>query len=97
MDNFPHNSCHQADNATFSSSCERMTGGAGCSGRMACYCLGITEADVTETIVALQLRTVREIRRHTGAGDGCTACHQVLKQLLEAHSSSSPEVICSVR
>jgi bacterioferritin-associated ferredoxin len=67
--------------------------------RIACRCLGVAEATVTDAIGALQLRTVREVRQHTGAGDGCTACHRRLKALLERHgySSSSALPICSVR
>jgi len=37
--------------------------------------------------------TLKDIRCHTGAGDGCMICHQELRALLErrmSYSSSSP-------
>ena len=69
-----------------------------CPGRLACRCLKITEETVIETAAALGLHTVSDLRRHTGAGDGCTACHQRLRLLLtHAQSSSSSSPICSVR
>jgi bacterioferritin-associated ferredoxin len=45
----------------------------------------------------LGLQSIKEIRSHTGAGDGCTACHGCLRDLLERYAYSSPEPICSVR
>ena len=69
-----------------------------CPGRYVCHCLKITEEEVVEAVAVLGLSTVSEVRRHTGAGDGCTACHQRLRLLVVActqSSSSSP--ICSVR
>jgi NifU-like protein len=83
-------------NSTFPCSESPCKAAVSC-GRMVCHCLGITEATIVDTIVTLGLRNVKEVRSHTGAGDGCTACHQALKQLLEIHSSSSPEYICSAR
>jgi bacterioferritin-associated ferredoxin len=34
-------------------------------------------------ITRLELRTVRDVRQITGAGDGCTCCHAKLKEYLE--------------
>jgi len=31
----------------------------------------------------LGLRTVKEVRQATGAGDGCTCCHRQIRGLLE--------------
>ncbi|HXG10870.1 MAG TPA: (2Fe-2S)-binding protein [Gemmataceae bacterium] len=69
----------------------------GCSLRVVCHCLQVTEAAVVEAITALGLQSIKEIRSHTGAGDGCTACHGCLRDLLERYAYSSPEPICSVR
>ena len=52
-----------------------------------CRCLQLTEADVAETVAALGLRTLDEVRRCTGAGDGCTACHRRLRACIERHAS----------
>ena len=69
-----------------------------CPGRYACRCLRITEEEVVQAVTTLRLRTVDELRRHTGAGDGCTACHRTLRLLLHQHAqSSSSSPICSVR
>ena len=69
-----------------------------CPGRLACHCLGVTEEAVLEAATVLGASTVNDLRRLTGAGDGCTACHQRLRLLLvSAQSSSSSSPICSVR
>jgi bacterioferritin-associated ferredoxin len=54
-----------------------------CRGHFICDCLQITEAAVVDAIVNLDLRTVRDIRRQTGAGEGCTYCHERLRQVLD--------------
>jgi len=71
-----------------------------CPGQFLCRCLGVTEETVVEAITAFGLGTLHEVRRLTGAGDGCNCCHTAIRRLLELHvvqspSSSSP--ICSVR
>jgi bacterioferritin-associated ferredoxin len=69
-----------------------------CPGRLACHCLGVTEEAVLEAASLSGAATINDLRRLTGAGDGCTACHQRLRLLLvRAQSSSSPSPICSVR
>jgi NAD(P)H-nitrite reductase large subunit len=73
---------------------------ADCPQALVCRCLGVTEADLRKALITFDLRTLADIRRHTGAGDGCRACHPRLSlYLLEhAHSeSSASEPICSVR
>jgi hypothetical protein len=32
-----------------------------------------------------QVRTLKEVRGLTGAGDGCTACHKRIKACIERH------------
>jgi NAD(P)H-nitrite reductase large subunit len=54
-----------------------------CPGRIVCRCLQVTETALVEKITSLELRTVREVRRHTGAGEGCTCCHAEILRYLE--------------
>ena len=70
-----------------------------CSGRFVCRCLEITEDVVVGAIARFGLTTIKEVAIHTGAGDGCTCCHQRIAALLaeNAYSSSSSPAICSVR
>lgn len=37
-------------------------------------------------IARYDLQTIREVRRHTGAGDGCTCCHEEIQEFLDRHS-----------
>jgi bacterioferritin-associated ferredoxin len=67
-----------------------------CPGRFVCHCLQVTEQALRFALTTLDLRTLRDIREKTGAGDGCTACHHRLKRFLDEFSYS-PEPICSVR
>ncbi len=59
---------------------------AGCPDRVVCRCLKVTEAVVVEAIVSLGVRTIKELKAVTGAGGGCTCCHQELRELLEVHA-----------
>lgn len=69
-----------------------------CPGRIVCRCLQVTESVVIEALTTLEIRTVKDLRRHTGAGDGCTACHTRLRHYLTEHAyASSAEPICSVK
>jgi NifU-like protein len=65
-----------------------------CPGRVLCHCLGVTEETILNALSVFELRTVKEVRQHTGAGEGCTACHRQLRHLLQQHEqtvqSSSP-------
>jgi len=45
----------------------------------------VTEEVVTDAIVSLGLRTIKEVRSATGAGDGCTCCHSQIRELLAVH------------
>ncbi len=67
------------DSIPFAESC------SGCPNRVVCRCLQVTEATIVEAIDRLELRTVKDIQRHTGAGTGCTCCHGELRELLEQH------------
>lgn len=57
-----------------------------CPGKVVCHCLRVTEEQVIHLITRLKLRSIREIRKHGGAGDGCTCCHQELKQYLDRYA-----------
>ncbi|NBO93124.1 MAG: (2Fe-2S)-binding protein [Planctomycetia bacterium] len=59
-----------------------------CPGRMICHCLQVTEDVIVHAVSVLGVRTVKEIRSCTGAGDGCTACHRRLKQYLECGTTT---------
>lgn len=69
------------------------------AGQVICHCLQVTEGEVADAILTLGLTTLDEIRRCTGAGDGCTCCHRRLKQCIEnyAPASSFALPICSDR
>lgn len=54
-----------------------------CPGRMVCHCLQVTEEMLLDALRTFELRSVKDIRCQTGAGDGCTACHRRLKRYLE--------------
>ena len=58
----------------------------GCPNKIVCRCLNITEAQVVRVITRLELRTLRELRHETGAGEGCTCCHAKLNEYLEQFS-----------
>ena len=50
-----------------------------------CGCLQITEHQLLSTLATKNIWTIRDIRKTIGAGDGCTACHHVLKRYLNVH------------
>lgn len=54
-----------------------------CSDKVVCRCLQVTESQVVRMIERLELRSVRDVRKYTGAGEGCTCCHTKLEEYLE--------------
>jgi bacterioferritin-associated ferredoxin len=56
---------------------------ADCTERVVCHCLQVTEEALLIAVETFGLRTLKEVRQATGAGDGCTACHRRLRQYLE--------------
>ena len=68
---------------------------ATCPERLVCRCLQVTEADLVSALMRFELRTLKEVRLHTGAGDGCTACHKELRRMLERSLSSEPAAVRS--
>src|SRR5262245_48855646 len=69
---------------------------AGCPDRIVCRCLKVTEEVIADAIVSLGLRTVKGVRSATGAGDGCTCCHQHIRELLSMHVDVSAGVLAEV-
>jgi bacterioferritin-associated ferredoxin len=67
-----------------------------CPHRMVCRCLKVTEQQLVEALITLEIRSIRDLRDKTGAGDGCTACHCRLQGYLDLYAPSSPSM-CSVR
>jgi len=65
---------------------------AECGLRFVCRCLRVTEAVLSEAFATQDIRTLKDIRRHTGAGDGCMACHRRLTTFLEHHTVPGPLV-----
>ena len=63
-----------------------------CPERVVCRCLNITEAEIVAAITSRDLENVRDLRRLTGAGDGCTCCHDNLKEYLARYSLT---VVCA--
>jgi bacterioferritin-associated ferredoxin len=58
----------------------------GCTEKIVCRCLNVSEAQVIQMIARLEIRTVRDLSQHTGAGEGCTCCHAKLEEYLEKFS-----------
>jgi bacterioferritin-associated ferredoxin len=55
--------------------------------KIVCDCLKVTEATLVREIHAKRLKTVQDLICYTQAGDGCTACHPLLKEYLAKHKS----------
>ena len=49
----------------------------------------VTEEALVEIIVTLEIRTVNQIRKLTGAGDGCMACRWRLQRYVDEYSTSA--------
>lgn len=68
-----------------------------CSTRVLCHCLQVTEETVVDALASLGITTLRELRQHTGAGDGCTGCHHLLRKYLKDYAPAGAVPICSVK
>ena len=65
---------------------------------LVCRCLRVTEDALLAALATCEIRTLKEITRHTEAGSGCTACHVLLRRYLERHGyACADSPICSVR
>jgi bacterioferritin-associated ferredoxin len=65
---------------------------SGCPDRVVCHCLKIAESVIVDAVQTLGLRTVKEVRNLTGAGDGCTCCHHEIRALIEVHVETTTRV-----
>jgi bacterioferritin-associated ferredoxin len=69
-----------------------------CAHQVVCRCLHVTAIELIDVMTTQDIRSLKDLRRHTGAGDGCTACHHQLRKYLERYGySSSDSPICSVK
>jgi len=51
--------------------------------RIVCRCLQVSESEIVSAVETCGVRTVKELGRCTGAGQGCTACHFALRKFVE--------------
>src|SRR5581483_5469442 len=63
-----------------------------CPDRIVCHCLQVSEAEIVQVITTLELRTVKDVRRHTGAGDGCMCCHARIRAYLATQSCAEKAI-----
>jgi len=57
-----------------------------CTDRLVCHCLQVTESMLIETLTTRDVSSVTDLRTHTGAGEGCTACHSLLRKYIEQYA-----------
>jgi bacterioferritin-associated ferredoxin len=62
-----------------------------CRVKFVCHCLRVTEEMVFDALSTGTIQTIQDIRRFTGAGDGCTACHTRLQEYLAIRAQAQPE------
>jgi NAD(P)H-nitrite reductase large subunit len=78
-----------------------FTADAVASDQIVCRCLRVTETELAEALSTEEICDLKDVRRHTGAGSGCMACHRRIKEYLERRlyfcSSSSVPPSCSER
>jgi bacterioferritin-associated ferredoxin len=89
----PQTTPETPETADCAGSCRSCATVGSCPERLVCRCLKVTEHAVITAIVTLGLRTVKEVRKATEAGDGCTCCHKEISAYLAVYSSSP--LICS--
>jgi NAD(P)H-nitrite reductase large subunit len=58
---------------------------AASSDQIVCRCLRVTESGLVEALRTEELRDFVDVRRRTGAGSGCMACHGRIKEYLKRH------------
>jgi bacterioferritin-associated ferredoxin len=59
-----------------------FTADAVASDRIVCRCLRVTESELAEALSTEEICDLKDLRRHTGAGSGCMACHRTIKEFL---------------
>ncbi|MDC0308230.1 MAG: (2Fe-2S)-binding protein [Planctomycetaceae bacterium] len=66
--------------------------------KMVCYCYGLRESDIQQTVQLHGCQELQAVMSCSGAGTGCTACHRRIqavmnKQTTEAYGSSSLPIL----
>ncbi len=92
-----HQSQQQAEQSSCAGSCRSCPAVGSCPDRIVCRCLRVREETIISAITTLGIRTLRELRVATEAGDGCTCCHAELTQYVAVYSPSSLSSICSAK
>jgi|GEM_PF-2003738 len=54
-----------------------------------CRCLQVSESEIREAIETCAVETVQDLGRCTGAGQGCTACHRLLRRYIAQHQAET--------
>lgn len=52
-----------------------------------CHCLRVSECTLRQMAYAGQVRTLDDVKQHTGAGEGCTGCHRRIQEFLAGGDS----------
>jgi bacterioferritin-associated ferredoxin len=76
--------------------CDGMSSSAKTGAGYVCACLKVTHADLLAVVARHEVRTLKDLCRYTGAGDGCMACHRRLRGYLDVAADGN-QPICSVR
>jgi bacterioferritin-associated ferredoxin len=50
--------------------------------RIVCHCLHVSEMEIRGSVSTGAVETLKAVMECTGAGAGCTACHQRIRELL---------------
>jgi NAD(P)H-nitrite reductase large subunit len=66
--------------------------------KMVCYCYGLRESDIQQTVQLHGCQELKAVMSCSGAGTGCTACHRRIqavmnKQASETYSSASQQIL----
>ena len=59
--------------------------------KIVCECLKVTEAEILKAIRTRAIKTVGDIIDFTSAGEGCNACHPLLREYLERERQKPPK------
>jgi NAD(P)H-nitrite reductase large subunit len=58
-----------------------------CGEKIVCACLRVTAGTLMEALGTGSVQTLKDLKRETGAGDGCMACHRLLRRYLDEHAA----------
>ena len=53
-----------------------------CPERVLCHCYQVTESQLAEAMAEHNLSDLKDVSRHTRAGDACTCCHEKIREFL---------------